>query len=61
MALLFLLITQQLEQAFTSLSYYVRALHCLSAAEQCLLLDNVFLQDLKNCVFGKKKVTGSFV
>jgi hypothetical protein len=42
-AVLFLLITQQLEQAFTSLSYYVRVLNCLSAVVQCMLLGSVFL------------------
>jgi len=59
-AVLFLLITQQVEQAFTSLSYYVRALDCLSAVVQCMLLDSV-LQYLTNYVLEKKIVTGSFV
>ena len=61
MAVLFLLLTQQLEQAFTSLSYYVKALDCLSAVVLCMLLDGVFLKYFTNYVSGKKNVTGSFV
>jgi hypothetical protein len=55
------MITQQLEKAFTSLSYYVRALDCLSAVVQCMLLDSVVLQYLTNYVLEKKIVTGGFV
>lgn len=60
MAVLFLLLTQQLEQALSSLSYYVRALDCLSAVVLCMLLDGVFY-NTSQTVCQKKNVTGSFV
>lgn len=53
-AMLFLLITEQLEQVFTSQSYYVRALDCLSAVVPCMLLDSVYLQYITNYVLGEK-------
>lgn len=59
-AMLFLLITEQLEQVFTSQSYYVRAVDCLSAVVPCMLLDSVYLQYITNYVSGGKKCNWKF-